>query len=148
MKSIRLRILSTLLSFCVAGFLGGCAGPSPSQVVLHCITFKADPRLNHVENVTYRYGNEQRLNGMSVGIVRTMIRCVNMPVPEEMQIAWQSLDGTSYQAKVPVRKRLDGPIDRKELVFIFVPDGIEGFIEDSNMHRSIFVHQAATVVKN
>lgn len=85
---------------------------------------------------------------MSVGVVGTTTWCLHEPVSEAMQVRWQTVDGTAYESTIPVRSQLTLPNDQlMTIIFVFVPDGVDGYVYDPYPHRRLFLQQRGTVVK-
>ncbi|ANC42913.1 hypothetical protein A6P55_00145 [Pandoraea pnomenusa] len=51
-----------------------------------------------------------------------------MHVPEEFEISWETLDGRTHEAKVPVRSRLQGTVENKTIIFVIMQNHIEGYV--------------------
>jgi hypothetical protein len=136
-----------ILALLLAGMLTGCAVPAPNEVLYQCVSFQADKRVGSVKDAGFAYGNAMALYGMTVSSVRAGTFCKSAPVPDIFEVYWKTSDGSIHIANVPVRERLiRRATPRLDLIFVFTPDGIEGYIEDSYTERRLFVEQSAKVV--
>jgi hypothetical protein len=81
-------------------------------------------------NIRYTYGDEfvdqTRPAAIAIGPFTTYI--APMHIPEEFQISWETTDGAMHKAKVPVRSRLPGSIENKSVIFVIMPDHVEGYV--------------------
>jgi hypothetical protein len=136
-----------ILTLLLAGMLTGCAVPAPNEAVSQCVSFQTDKRVGTVKDAGFSYGNAMALYGMTVNSVRAGTFCKSAPVPDTFEVTWKTSDGSIHIANVPVRERLiRRSTPRLDLIFVFTPVGIEGYIEDSYPERRLFVEQSAKVV--
>lgn len=138
-----LNILALLLT----GMLVGCTVPAPNKAVYQCVSFQTDERVGTVKDAGFAYGNAMAKYGMTVAAVPAGTFCKSAPVPDTFEVTWKTSDGSIHIANVPVRERLiRRSTPRLDLIFVFAPNGIEGYIEDTYPERRLFVEQSAKVV--
>ncbi|BEV71365.1 hypothetical protein THUN1379_08470 [Paludibacterium sp. THUN1379] len=107
----------------------GCAA-GPNDKVRHGLEIEVDKSVGKATNIRYTYGDElvdeTRPVAIAIGSFTTYI--ARMHIPEEFHISWETSDGTKHDAKVPVRSRLSGSIENKDIVFVIMADHVEGYV--------------------
>jgi hypothetical protein len=146
MNNIELRAIFWLLSLSAAWVLQGCASPSVGETIYYCIGFETDKRLGKVTDADFQYNREAFRHHMEVGSVRAGYYCAPMAVPESFEVSWKTSGGNLHVANVPVRPLLHGSITGKKLVFIFTPEGVDGFVEEGYREFQQFVRQNAKTI--
>lgn len=108
----------------------GCAIAGPNDKVRHGLEIEVDKSVGKAINIRYTYGDEfvdqTRPAAIAIGPFTTYI--APMHIPEEFQINWETTDGAKHEAKVPVRSRLPGSIENKSVIFVIMPDHVEGYV--------------------
>lgn len=136
-----------ILALLLTSMLIGCAVPAPNEAVYQCVSFQTDERVGTVKDVGFAYGNAMARYGMTVASVRAGTFCALAPVPDTFEVTWKTSDGSIHMANVPVRERLiRRSTPRLDLIFVFSPNGIEGYIEDTYPERRLFVEKNANIV--
>ena len=53
---------------------------------------------------------------------------LEMSVPEEFEVSWESSSGKAYHFKVPVRSLIPGSVKRKSIHFVIMGDHVEEYL--------------------
>lgn len=108
----------------------GCVSAEPGAKVYHGLQIEVSKIVGQANNVRYTYGDEfVNASKPSAGSIGPMfVYVAPMRVPDEFEITWETLDGKTHGAKVPVRSRLPGSVENKNLIFVIMPDHVEGYL--------------------
>jgi len=113
--------------------LTSCAIAGINSKVLHELQIEVSKKVGRALNIRYTYGSEFVNETVpSAGSVAAFENyTAPMLIPDEFEISWETEDGKKHQAKVPVRSRLPGSVENKSVIFVIMPDHVEGFIGTS-----------------
>ena len=116
--------------------LSGCVSTSYTdsdgvEQVYHGFALEVDSSIKRIQNFRYIYGvlggNELRKGASSPGHFTSAN--LSMPIPDYFEISWETLDGVSHQAKVPVKGHLPASVKNKTVAFVIMYDSVEGYLE-------------------
>ncbi len=112
--------------------LGSCAA-GPNDRVYYTFDLLVDKSLDYAKHIRYRYGelgeHEKPIaksNGVSI-----INMGLEMTVPEDFEISWETPDGKQHHALVPVRSRIKGSVKGKTVLFLILHDEVQGYISTS-----------------
>lgn len=126
----RRRIMLGLLGAGLMSVLDGCAAAGPNAKVYHGLQIEVHKSVGRANNIRYSYGDEfVDATVSSAGSIASFEDyTAPMHIPEKFEISWETQDGETHEAKVPVRSRLPGSVENKTLVFVIMSDHVEGYI--------------------
>lgn len=110
--------------------LEGCAAAGPNAKVYHSLQVEVHKSVGRAKNIRFTYGDEFVNETVpSAGSIAAFENyTAPMHVPEEFEISWETLDGRTHEAKVPVRSRLQGTVENKTIIFVIMQNHIEGYV--------------------
>nr|WP_143029100.1 hypothetical protein [Massilia sp. PDC64] len=108
----------------------GCAVAGPNDRVRYALEIEVDKSLGKTTNIRYIYGDElvDQVRPIAIAIAPFTSYIATMHIPEEFQISWETIDDAKHEAEVPVRSRLLSSIEHKSIVFVIMPDHVEGYV--------------------
>lgn len=124
------RSILRLIGGGMMSVLAGCAVAGPNSKVLHELQIEVNKSVGRALNIRYTYGSEFVNEAVpSAGSVAAFENYTAlMLIPDEFEISWETQDGKKHQAKVPVRSRLPGSVENKSVIFVIMPDHVEGYV--------------------
>jgi len=123
------RIIPGPIVFCLATALSGCA-TAPRDRVAYAFEIGVDPSLSYATNIRYQYGElaeGTKPIAKPIGAPFAVAR-LEMTIPNDFEIAWDTPDGQSHNVTVPVRSRLKSSIKGKALLFLISHDSVHGYV--------------------
>lgn len=123
------RAVLLLLAACLA--MSSCAmAAGPDARIRHGLEIEVSASVGRATNIHFTYGDEfidsVRPAAIAIGPFMTFVS--DMRIPETFSVSWDDRDGAHHAATVPVRSRLPGSIENKTLVFVIMPDHVEGYV--------------------
>ena len=110
--------------------LDGCAAAESNAKVRHELQIEVDKSVERAVNIRYTYGdefvNETKPSARAIGPMFSYV--APMRVPEEFEISWETQDGKTHTAKIPVLSRLPGSVENKTVLFVIMQDHIEAYV--------------------
>lgn len=125
---MRRKFLNALVMVVMMTTLGSCAA-GPNERVYHAFELRVDQSIEYAKHIRYRYGElgEQEKPSAKFGASFTTMR-LEMPIPEDFEISWETPDGKGHHAVVPVRSRLQGSVTGKNILFLILYDEVQGYV--------------------
>lgn len=128
-----LNLRRSMLELIGAGIISailGCASAEPSAKVYHRLQIEVHKTTVQLKNIRFTYGDDfvDSLVPSARAIGAFEDYSAPMRIPDEFDIRWETQDGKKHEAKVPVRSRLPDSIENKSIIFVIMPDHVEGFI--------------------
>jgi hypothetical protein len=130
---MELNLRRSILGLIGAGtisLLTGFAMAEPNSKVYHGLQIEVNKSVGMVLNIRYTYGsafvNETLPSAGSFAAFENYT--APMLIPDEFEISWETQDGKKHQANVPVRSRLPGSVENKSVIFVIMPDHVEGYV--------------------
>ena len=139
MYSVNILLIRTVYVLFIGTFmvtLSGCVSTSYTDSdgvdqIYHGFALEVDRSIKTIQNFRYIYGvlggNEFRKGASSPGHFTSAK--LSMPIPDYFEIAWETLDGVSHQAKVPVKGHLPAAANNKTVSFVIMYDSVQGYLE-------------------
>lgn len=112
-------------------FMSGCATETQQDRVYHTLLIEVDKSTKEALNIRYSYGDEliDRHVPIRDWIVGPFVNhTAPMRIPQNFNISWETLDGSKHQAIVPVFSKLPGSVKNKAILFVMMPDHIQGVV--------------------
>jgi hypothetical protein len=124
------RFLSVIVAVATVGSVAGCAIPVGDAKVRHTFEIEVGKTLGKAKNIHYTYGSEfvDEIKPSAIAIGPFISFTASMQVPEFFVVSWNAADGAKHEAKVPVRGKLSGSMEHKSIVFVIMPDWVEGYV--------------------
>ena len=117
--------------------LSGCVSTSYTdsdgvEQVYHGLILQLDKSVEKIKNIHYKYGVLETDSGIEEKTYSPgsfVNDTLFMPVPDYFEISWETLDGISHQAKVPVKGHLPASVKNKTVAFVIMYDSVQGYLE-------------------
>lgn len=128
-QSLRRNILR-LIGVGMMSAITGCAAAGPESKVYHRFQLEVHKSAVQVSNVRFTYGDDfvDTVVPVARAIASFEDYSAPMRVPDEFHISWETQDGKKHEEKVPVRHRVPGSLENKSIIFVIMPDHMEGYI--------------------
>jgi len=122
-----MRHLFFQLSLSLVAGVCGCA-TTPEQKVRNGFELTVDKSVSEVKNIRFHYGDLGWMEraGATAGGGSTWR--MEMIVPENFEISWETIDGTPRRAVIPVKTRLPGSVKDKTVLFLIMQDHVEAYL--------------------
>ena len=107
----------------------GCAA-DPNAHIMHAFEIGIDPSLPYAKNIHYQYGElvvAKKPIAKPIGAPFDTAE-LEMTIPENFEVSWETPDGASHKAIVPVRGRLKSSIKDKGILFLIFHDEVHGYV--------------------
>jgi len=126
---IRRKLWPAVIGTLLALMMGGCAARQNDRTY-YAFDLLVDNSLDYATNIRYRYGelgeHEKPIaksNGNSIIFMR-----LDMTIPEEFDISWETPDHVQHHKQVPVRSLIKGSVRGKSVLFLILYDDVRGYI--------------------
>lgn len=125
-------LFQLILLLSISGLIS-CVTVDQTKPINHSLIISVDKSIEKITDVNYKYGTVQARNRkFFFGSNPTSLYF--MTVPEFFEIEWKTQDGVKHEAKIPVRGRVPGRIERNTILFIIYYDYVEAYKESYTPH--------------
>jgi hypothetical protein len=133
MLSSRRHVLMSAFGVAMMMLFGAKVEAAQYKRVRHGLEIEVDKTVGRAINIRYTYGDElvDQTRPAAIAIGAFTSYTAPMYIPEDFEISWETQDGKSHVAKVPVRSRLPGSVENKTIVFVIMSEHVEGFVGTS-----------------
>jgi len=110
--------------------LSGCATAGAQDKVYHTLEILVDKSVGKAFNIKYTYGEEfiDYIKPSAGSVTPFSSYTAPMRIPDEFKISWETQDRQKHEARVPVLSKLPDSVKNQTILFVIMPDHVEGFV--------------------
>jgi hypothetical protein len=109
--------------------MSSCATGADERVY-YTLDMLVDKSIDYAKHIRFRYGElgehekpVAKPNGVSI-----ISMGLEMNIPEDFEISWETPDGKGHHKVVPVRGRIKNSVKGKSILFLILYDDVQGYI--------------------